>query len=119
MLRNFIAPDALQATYSTRRKQAWVLKKSLSEKTAADLGIENVHPSSNPTGTQKGRGNWLEALNSTIAILTTYHRSHEQGITSSRVRSLYPAHLYDDPTCFGQTIAATANRFIRSRACQL
>jgi hypothetical protein len=23
----------------------WVLKKSLSEKTAADLGIENVHPS--------------------------------------------------------------------------
>jgi tetratricopeptide (TPR) repeat protein len=27
------------------RQQAWVLKKSLSEKTAADLGIENVQPS--------------------------------------------------------------------------
>jgi hypothetical protein len=26
-------------------EQSWVLKKSLSEKTAADLGIENVQPS--------------------------------------------------------------------------
>jgi hypothetical protein len=54
-----------------------------------------------------------------VPFLAIYHRSNDQGVSRSRVRILHVAHLRDDASGFGQTIATAAKWSIRGWTYQL